>query len=169
METTICAIKPGISRNQARCIISGVSGDFSPQVQRLVYYPYLWVHYVYTVKTFLGKRSIKAYILVDLLNNLASTADSFEHEDIAVDEEALIPFSVGKEKALETARTYLLHSSIHKMKTLLLPESRVQEERELYKPFWIVKCTDRDRLSFHVLVDALTGKYEILNLDGEKQ
>lgn len=167
MERTVHAIKPEITRNQAVGILSAVSGNYRPQVQKLIFYPYLWVHYVYTVKTFLGKRSIRAYILVDLLHNLASTADSFNFEELTVDEESLIPSKTEPEEAMATAKTYLLHSAVHKMKTLLLPDARVEEQRDLFKPFWIVKCTDRNRQTFRVLVDGLTGKYEILNIDGD--
>ncbi len=164
MDKTISAIAPGISRNQARGILCRVAGTYKPQVQKLVYYPYLWTHYEYTVKTILGKRSVRAYILVDLIHNIASTSDSFDYEDISVDEEIIIPRKIDVETAGETAKTYLLHSAVHKMKTLLLPEARIRERREIYKPFWIVKCVNRNRESFRVLVDGLTGKYEILSI-----
>lgn len=167
MEITINAVKPGITRSQAVGILTRTAGSFKPQVQKLVYYPYLWVHYLYTVKTFLGKRSIRAYILVDLLHNIASTSDAFDYEEAAVEAETVIPSKTDLQTAGETAKTYLLHSAIHKMKTLLLPEAEVQDQKEIYKPFWIVKCTNRDRHSFRVLVDGLTGKYEILNIDGD--
>ncbi len=167
MKQEINGIPVGISRSQAASILTAKAGVFKPQVQRMVYYPYLWVHYVYTVKTFLGKRSIRAYILVDLLNNIAATADQFDYEAVLVESESLIPIGVEQETAIKTAETYLLHSAVHKMKTLLLPQAEVQKQETLYKPFWIVKCMDRKRRSFRVLVDGVTGKYEILNIDGD--
>jgi hypothetical protein len=167
MKQEINGIPVGISRSQAASLLTAKAGVFKPQVQRMVYYPYLWVNYVYTVKTFLGKRSIRAYILVDLLNNIAATADQFDYEPVLVESESLISTEVELETALKTAETYLLHSAIHKMKTLLLPQAEVQKQTTLYKPFWIVKCMDRKRRSFRVLVDGVTGKYEILNISGD--
>lgn len=168
MQKEIHAITRHIDNNQAVRILSSTAGVFKPQVQRLVYYPYLWVDYLYSVKTFLGRRSIRASILVDLVHNIAATADFFDSEKIIVEEESLIPGRTNSESAIKTAETYLLHSAIHKMKSLLLPSAVLRDKIELYKPFLIVKCTDRRRRSFHVLLDAVTGTYEILNLGGDK-
>ncbi|MBN2048911.1 MAG: hypothetical protein JW760_00590 [Spirochaetales bacterium] len=167
MSKDVHVISPNIDRNKAAGLLSAYSGSFLPQVQRLIYYPYLWIHYLYSVKTFLGHRSIRAYILVDLVHNIASTADAFEHTLLSTEEESLIRAKTSVEDARKTAETYLLHSAIHKMKTLLLPSAVVQEEQVIYKPFWIVRCSDRRRRTFHILVDGITGKHEILNLQGD--
>ncbi len=159
----ITALRRTIERDRAQAIITGRAGTYSVQVQKILYYPYLWVHYEYDVKTVLGKRTIRAYVMVDLINNQAHTADRFETEKMNAAPENILTADVANEKALATAGSYLLHSSIHEMKALLCPQKRVVESLNLYKPFWIVRCINPDDDSFRVMVDAMTGKYQIIN------
>jgi len=159
---TINSLKENISRSDALMAVSGSSGAFTPQVQKQLFYPYYWVHFQYRVKTILGERLLQAYCLVDLLNNQAATADEFQWEPRQEEEENILQPEVAEESALETARTYLLHSSIHTMKALLCPEKTILDQRLLYKPFWIVRCDNRKKEHFHLLVDGMTGKFQVL-------
>ncbi|MCF7928961.1 MAG: hypothetical protein K9L68_08620 [Spirochaetales bacterium] len=166
-EQTILALTQHISAQQAEAVLSAAASQFNTQIQRRIYYPYYWVHFHYSVKTVLGKRDIEAYCFVDLINNLASTADRFESETISVPANNVLQSKMDEEAAYKTARTYLLHSSIHKMKALLLPKYEIVQKAFVYKPFWIARCTNANREQFHMLVDGVTGKYEALTLDGD--
>lgn len=165
MKKSITVIRESISREDAFKIVQKVSGEFSPQIQKRVYYPYYWVFFEYVVKTFLGKRRIKAYCLVDLLENQASTADHFETCEIEEEEENILTPCTDPESALKTAETYLVHSAIHQMKSLLFPRAEVKNRVFLHKPFWIVRCDNLKGERFRVIVDGITGKFEILNIE----
>ncbi|MDC7227067.1 MAG: hypothetical protein PQJ61_09930 [Spirochaetales bacterium] len=163
VKTKINLIPGTINENDAKNIVSKYSEHHSVQVQKLIYYPYYWFLFSFTVKTLFGKsRSTKASCLVDLINNHAATTDSFDIAEKEVLTAGILEQDYTQEQALKTAKTYLMHSSIHNMKVLFAPDSEILKQSLVHKPFWIVKCTNRDRHSFKVIVDAVTGKFQVL-------
>ncbi len=169
MKQSITVIPDKISYDQAFNIVQSVSSHFSPQIQKKIYYPYYWVHFEYEVKTILGRRQIQAYCLVDMLENQASTADRFEPVEALAEEENILIPNIKNEEALKTAQTYLVHSAIHTMKALLYPRSTVISQVHLHKPFWIVRCDNQQGERFRVIVDGLTGKFQILNIEDKDE
>jgi hypothetical protein len=152
-----------IDRDKAALIVEAYSDQHSVQVQKLIYYPYYWVLFSYTVKTLIGKsRVINASCMVDMINNHAATTDKFEASIEAVPKDNILEYDYSEEEAFKTAKTYLTHAAIHKMKALLVPDYKVKERGIIYKPFWIVRCTNSNRHKFKVMVDAVTGKYQLL-------
>lgn len=163
IKVAINAIPIGIEHDEAVGILSKHSEQHSLQVQKMIYYPYHWILFSYTVKTLFGKsHEIKASCLVDLINNHAATTDKFETCETEVIKDSVLEPDYTQEQAIKTARTYLTHASIHNSKILFAPDSKILEQSAVYKPFWIVKCTNRDRHSFKVIVDAVTGKFQLL-------
>ncbi len=163
VKTLIAAIAHDIEQNEAKNIVLKHSEQHSVQVQKIIYYPYHWFLFSYTIKTLFGKsRSIKASCLVDLINNHAATTDKFDLCDIEVLKDCVLEHDYNRDEAFKTAKTYLTHASIHNSRVLFAPDSEIIEERLVYKPFWIVKCTNRERHSFKVIVDAVTGKFQLL-------
>ncbi|HAK45120.1 MAG TPA: hypothetical protein DCO79_04260 [Spirochaeta sp.] len=163
VKTIVNVIPFSIEKNDAQNIVSNYSKQYSVQVQKLIYYPYYWILFEFTVKTLFGKsRKTKASCLVDLINNHAATTDKFELYEAEVLKNSVLEHDYSPEEAVKTARTYLTHSSIHNTKVLFAPDSKIKKESLVYKPFWIVKCTNRDRHSFKVIVDAVTGKFQLL-------
>ncbi len=162
-KIVINSIRGFLSSNDALTVIKPFIENYIPKSQKMVFYPYYWVFFHYTVNTIIGKsRIIEASCLVDMINNIASTTDRFEKENIeAVSENILTP-SIPEKEAFKSARTYLIHASILKRKALLVPNVQVMQEELIYKPFWIIKCTNRTRENFNVMVDAVSGKYQIL-------
>ena len=162
-KVIINAIPGEIEQEDAYGIVSKHSEQYAVQVQKKIYYPYYWVLFSYTVKTLLGKsKDIKASCLVDLINNHAATTDVFETAKTEVICDNILEQDYSSEDALKTAKTYLTHASIHTSRVLFAPDSKILKESLVYKPFWIVKCTNRDRHSFKVIVDAVTGKFQLL-------
>lgn len=163
MKKAISIIPEVIDRNDAFKIVQSVSGEFSPQIQKRIFYPYHWVHFEYTVKTFLGKRTIQAYCLVDLLENQAATSDRFSVIEEEIEEENILVGDTDRETALKTAETYLVHSAIHQMKALLYPKSSIIKEIPIHKPFWVVRCENKKGERFKAIVDGITGKFQVLS------
>ena len=152
-----------MTENDAKNIVAKHSEGYSVQVQKMIYYPYYWFLFSFTVKTLFGKsRDIKASCMVDLINNHAATTDAFNSQETVVLKDNVLENDFNEEDAYKTARTYLTHSSIHNMKVLFAPDSEIIEKQLVYKPFWIVKCTNRERHTFKVIVDAVTGKFQLL-------
>ncbi|MCD6396503.1 MAG: hypothetical protein J7L71_03100 [Spirochaetaceae bacterium] len=159
----INSIERFLSSNDAVTVIKPFIENYIPKSQKMVFYPYYWVFFHYTVNTIIGKsRIMEASCLVDMINNIASTTDRFEKKNVeAVSENILTP-SIPEEDAFNSARTYLTHASILKRKALLVPDVQVIQKELIYKPFWIIKCTNRTRENFNIMVDAVTGKYQTL-------
>ena len=159
---TISSIRTSISHSRAQNIVEQNARGYYTEVQKRIYYPYYWFFFANTVKTLLGVRTIRASCLVDLCSGQASTTDNFMQEEIEADMDSVLEGKIGEEEAYQKARTYVVHSTIHVMKALLCPEIVVLEKRILHKLFWIVKCSHPGKEPFRVIVDSVTGTYEIL-------
>ena len=158
----IVTIKQNITEKHALEVVKSRSKDLFPVMHSKVYYPYYWFHFSCTVKTLLGSKSIKASCLTDLCRNQAFTTDYFEKENLEEDSTLIVQDKYSECEAYKTARTYVVHSSIHLMKALLLPEVSLIEKERVYKLFWLVECQQQRSALFLILVDSTTGKYEIL-------
>ncbi len=165
---TITTIRQNISSEQARLIVDSVSADYSTQVLKKIYYPYHWFFYNCTVKMLFRERSFKASCLVNLRDSEAATSDLFDREDVSADSENVLPCAVAGEEAKEIAQSYIIHTARHKMKSLVIPQMELLEQARVYKPFWLIKCENRKRTSFRVLLDGVTGKFQILSVKEEK-
>ncbi|MDA3939309.1 MAG: hypothetical protein PF693_08380 [Spirochaetia bacterium] len=162
-KMVINSIKGSLSSNEAVSIVQPFIENYIPKSQKIVFYPYYWVFFHYTVNTIIGKsRIMEASCFVDMINNIASTTDRFEKENIEVVSGNILTASISEEEAFKSARTYLTHASILKRKALMVPKVQVIERELVYKPFWIIKCTNRTRENFNIMVDAVTGKYQTL-------
>ncbi len=159
------AVKQNVDATEAELLLERVSADFKPRVQRIIYYPYFWYYFRYRVKTIFGVREIHVPCIVDSRNKQAATVDEFEIETINTDPVDVLEPKIRDEEALKIAKSYVVHVVIHRLKSLLFPELELEGRKFLYKPFWIVKCTNRKNESFKVMVDGITGKYQILSVD----
>ena len=159
----ISSIHQNISNKDAERIIERVSGDYIPQVQKKIYYPYYWFLMEYTTKHFILKRNIQASCFVDLRNKIASTTDKFHWEEIEVSEENVMEGQIGEQEALKIARSYLVHSAVHNMKSLIFPNFTLVQKMQMFKPYWIVRCQRSDLFEFKVIVDGATGRFKILD------
>ncbi len=157
-------IKQSIGAKEAEVLLERVSADFKPRVQRIIYYPYYWYYFKYTVKSLFGVRELHVPCIVDSLNKQAATVDKFEVENVNSDPVDILTPKIEDREALKIAKSYVIHAVMHRMKSLLFPELKLEDKKFLYKPFWIVKCTNRKGESFKVMVDGVTGKYQILSV-----
>jgi len=162
-KTHVNSVKGFLSSDEAVSVIQPFIENYIPKSQKLVFYPYYWVFFNYTVNTIIGKsRIMEASCFVDMINNIASTTDKFEKENIEVVSQYILTASISEDEAFASARTYLTHASIIKRKSLLVPDVKVIIRELIYKPFWIIKCTNKTRENFNIMVDAVTGKYQTL-------
>jgi len=160
----ILTIKQNINQIGAIHIIDNLSEYYVPQVQKKLYYPYYWFLFKYSVKTIFGEKTIRVPCIIDMLNKQASTVDDFEREFISVEQENIIQGKLKKLEALKSAKSYIIHAVMHKLKSLIYPEIELLEENVVYRPFWIIKCDRNGYNSFKVMVDGVTGKFQILNI-----
>ena len=163
-ETIIIkTVAASIDQDDAYNIVKRHSDGFIVALQKKIFYPYFWVYFSYSVKTVFGRvKENNASCFVDLINNQASTTDRFAVEETEAIKDNVLEYDYGPESALETAKTYFTHSFIHNTRLLTTPEYEILEQMLVYKPFWIVKCSNHDKYSYKVIVDAATGKFQLL-------
>jgi hypothetical protein len=162
MKQKITAVKQYISSQQAAMLVQSGAGDFVAQVQTKIYYPYFWFYFRCSVKILKWEHPMRVSCLVDRINKEASTSSLFEREEVEVDTENILESSLEREEAYKMAQTYVVHASIHKMRSILFPKQQLMEEAAVYKPFWLVKCSHPRKGHFRVIVDGGTGKLQIL-------
>jgi len=165
MRVRIDAVRQNISPVQAESNIRRVCEDFVPQVQKKLYYPYFWAEFEYSVNVLIkGRKQFNANCVVDLINRVAAVTDSFESESILVPTEFVLRHQANTEEAIQLAKSSLVQQVMLKMKSLLYPDIKIMQHSVVYKPFWILKCESTNGEGhIRVLLDAVTGGYEILN------
>jgi len=164
MKQTITAVKQHISSQQAALLVQSAAGDFVAQVQKKIYYPYFWFYFRCSVKILKWEHPMRVSCLVDRINKEAATSSLFEREEVEADTENILEGELSREEAYKMAETYVVHASIHKMRSILYPKQQLVEEAAVYKPFWLVKCSHPRKTSFRVIVDGGTGKLQILKI-----
>jgi hypothetical protein len=162
MKQTITAVKQHISSQQAALLVQSAAGDFVAQVQKKIYYPYFWFYFRCSVKILKWEHPMRVSCLVDRINKEAATSSLFEREEVEVEEENILEEELARDEAYKMAETYVVHASIHKMRSILFPKQELMEEAAVYKPFWLVKCSHPRKGHFRVIVDAGTGKLQVL-------
>jgi hypothetical protein len=167
MKQTITAVKQYISSEQAAMLVQSGAGDFVAQVQKKIYYPYFWFYFRCSVKILIWEHPMRVSCMVDRINKEASTSSLFEREEVEAEEENILEGSLTREEAYKLAQTYVVHASIHKMRSILFPTQELMEEAAVYKPFWLVKCSHPRKGSFRAIVDGGTGKLQTLKNEGD--
>ena len=57
-----------------------------------------------------------------------------------------------------------IYGEIQKAKRVLnIPDIEYESDELVYKPFFIVECLNDDKEVFHILFDAVTGDFSLLN------
>ncbi len=113
----------------------------------------------YEVSTLLGKSGVRLECLVDTRTRVSSTTDPFELELVEANENEIVETGVDAPQALTLAERYLSYVVKNRRKALVRPRMEVLGERLVYKPFWIVDCTE----GYTLLVDGVTGGFHPLN------
>lgn len=162
MTHTISVVRPSVTREQAAAIVQARCDDFSAAVDRQVYYPFHWFRFDGLARVLLWRRRLGAWCMVDLINAQAATCDRFECEDVAVEEEDVLPPTIDADRARALADTCIHHAATHRMRSLAMPRFDLQEDKPVHVPFWIVACTHPRHDPFRAIVNAATGTYQIL-------
>lgn len=160
----LTVIKEVLTEKDALITVQRRAENYSVRSEGKLYYPYFWFFFSCSVKTFFGSRNRKASCLIDLLRNQAATTDPFITSEVETDPSQFIQEKYTEQEAYCTASTYMVHASIHITRSLLLPQLEVLDKGKVYKAFWIIECTHLQKTSFKVMVDSITGKYEMIPL-----
>ena len=160
----IKCIKNGFKMQDAFERLYKRSKHFTIEKMDLLFYPYLLMEFEVKFRGKLERLSENVLVMCDMWKGQYSMARSRgEFVMTDVDENMLIPVKLDKMKAITNApRT--VYGEIQKQKRVLnIPDIEYVSDELIYKPFFIVECLNDDGEPFHILFDAVTGEFSLLN------
>lgn len=155
----VIVIRGAISETDAVGVVASLSGDVDATVEMEMIYPYYRFDANCAVPTMAGCKDLSMFCLVDAVNGLGATADSFELEKESVTSEQLLGDEVDPDDAAAIAVRTVSHRLGRKLRTIRSFNVEVQPRGLVYKRFWIVKTID-----VRVMVDSTNGGLHPLTL-----
>lgn len=158
----ITSLKGEISSNKAKNLIKKKEPSIEIRNIQKIYYPYFRLSA--SIKTKVLSRNVDGAIscIVDMVNGSeAITQNTCEKERIVVEDYEVLNMVMNYDNAKNKALTYIRHIVIQKIKLLKIPKITPCIEEILYKPYWIIKCSNNDSI-FHLLMDSISGQYHLL-------
>ena len=140
------------------------SKHFTIEKMDLLFYPYLLMDFEVKYKGMLERLSEHVLVMCDMWRGQYSMArTSGEFVMTEVEESLLIPVKMDTMQVIKDApRT--VYGEIQKAKRVLnVPDIEYESDELVYKPFYIVECLNDDKEVFHILFDAVTGDFSLLN------
>ena len=130
----------------------------------LLLYPYLLIDYSVDMGQRLSRLNENIMCLVDLFRGDFSLAKSrgtyFTYE---AQRDILVPIRVDRKKAIKEAPRNIYGEIMAKQRILKIPDINYEKDQYIYKPFYVVECRNSDGEYFHVLFDAVSGDFSLLN------
>ena len=140
------------------------SKHFTIEKMDLLFYPYLLMDFDVQYKGKLERLSEHVLVMCDMWRgqySMARTRGEFVMTN--VEESTLIPVKIDKMQAIKDAPK-TIYGEIQKAKRVLnIPDIEYESDELVYKPFFIVECLNDDKEVFHILFDAVTGDFSLLN------
>ena len=160
----ITILKNGFTMEDAFERLYKRSKHFTIENMDLLFYPYTLIEYRVEYTGLLEHLSETVLCMADMWRESYSIAKSRgELVDTEVDEVQVIPNKIDDETAIQKAPS-MIYGEIQKAKKVLkIPDINYITHKSIYKPFFIVECLNDDKEVFHILFDAVTGEYSLLN------
>ncbi len=140
------------------------SKHFTIEKMDLLFYPYLLMDFEVKYTGKLERLSEHVLVMCDMWKgqySMARTSGEFVMTD--VEENTVIPVKMDKMQVIKDAPK-TVYSEIQKAKRVLnIPDIEYESDELVYKPFFIVECLNDDKEVFHILFDAVTGDFSLLN------
>ena len=162
MTRSLACIRGGIRKEQAESLIASASDGWTPRAEARLFYPYFWFLFRCSTRTLFGESGLKVSCLIDARTNVGATADAFELERVAVPIDDVIEPRLDQAEANRLAERYVAYVVRNKRKALATSKLEVLEHALVFKPFWIVNCSNGTKPEFRVMVDGITGGFHVL-------
>jgi hypothetical protein len=159
---SLACVRGGIRKDQAEGLIASVSAGWTPCAEANLFYPYFWFLFRCSTRTLFGESGLRVSCLIDARTKAGATADAFEIEHIGVPAGDVIEPHLDEAEAKRLAERYVAYVVRNKRKALATPKLEVLEHALVFKPFWIVNCSNGTKPEFRVMVDGITGGFHVL-------
>lgn len=159
MTKQVVVVRGSITSRDALCLVSSLTGDINVTLEPAMVYPYYCFDASCSVPTLVGRKDISLICLVDAVNGLGATADSFEFKNETVTVEQLLPTEICSDAAAEIAQRTVTHRMGRKLRMIASFDVSIVPRGVVHKRFWIVQSTDA-----RIMVDSTTGNLHPLKL-----
>lgn len=140
------------------------SKHFSIENMDLLFYPYLLISYQIDYGEKLARLNEKVLIMADMFRGGYSFArSSGDFVVMNVEEETVMPHKQDRRKLIREGPRTVYGEIMRKKKVIKTPDIEYIDDEHVYKPFYIVECKNEDGETFHILFDAVTGDFSLLN------
>ena len=155
----LVVIHGSFNATDALCVAASLTGDIKAKVESEIIYPYYCFDARCSVPILTGRQQVTLVCLVDAVNGLGATADSFELKKESVLVEHVLATGVAELTAVDIAHRTVTHHLGSKLRTIAEFNVTMQPRGFIYKRFWVVRTSDA-----RLLVDSTTAGWHPLKL-----
>ena len=158
-ERIINVIRGQVDSTTALRHVEGMTGNVSVIFEGSVLYPYIGYTARCNVPTMIGMKKVSVTCLVDGVNGLGATADSFRTEEALTHDEVRLQSKITADDAQRTARRTVTHRLGKKLKMIAPFDVQLETAGIVYKRFWIIRIGDG-----RIMADSVTGNMHPLSM-----
>lgn len=158
-QQQIVVIRGAINATDALCVVASLTSDVESTVESEMIYPYYCFDADCSVPTMVGRKQLSMICLVDAVNGLGATADSFELKQEIAPNDLILASDIDAAEAEKIAHRTVTHRLGKKLRTIASFDVHVTPRGLIHKRFWIVKTSDA-----RIMVDSTTGSMHPLKL-----
>jgi hypothetical protein len=158
-QEDMVVVRGSITSIDALCLVSSLTGDMEVHLEPEVIYPYYCFDAECSVPTLVGRKDISLICLVDAVNGLGATADSFELKKESLSPTMRLPVELELKTAVDIAQRTVTHRMGKKLRMIASFDVSIVPRGMVHKRFWIVQARDA-----RVMVDSTTGSLHPLKL-----
>jgi len=155
----VIVIRGAINATDAICVVASLTSDIEANLETEMIYPYYCFDVRCTVPTMTGRKAISMICLVDAVNGLGATADSFELKKETVSGQSLLDAAIDSDDAIGIAQRTVTHRLGRRLRTINSFDVDVRPRGLVHKRFWIVRTTGA-----RIMVDSTNGSLHPLKL-----
>ena len=155
----VVVIRGAINSTDALCVVASLTSDVEASVESEMIYPYYCFDAACSVPTLVGRKRLSMICLVDAVNGLGATADSFELKQEIAPDDLILASDIDAAEAEKIAHRTVTHRLGKKLRTIASFDVHVTPRGLIHKRFWIVKTSDA-----RIMVDSTTGSMHPLKL-----
>lgn len=159
MDNRIVMIRGSFNATDALCVVASLTGEADAQVEKDVIFPYYCFDASCRAPAATGRKDVSVICLVDAVNGLGATADSFELKKEPVKASRLMDLAIDDEHARRIAERTVTHRLSKSFRAIANFDVRLTSRGLVHKRFWIVRTREA-----RLLVDSTTAGWFPLKL-----
>lgn len=160
MADRVVMIRGTFNATDALCVVASLTGDVEARVEKEVIYPYFCYDARCAAPAAAGRKAVSVICLVDGVNGLGATADSFELKKESVKAAKIMESTIEAGHAKRIAERTVSHRLGRSFRTIADFDVVLTSRGLVHKRFWVVQTSEA-----RLLVDSTTAGWLPLKLE----